>query len=95
MESKLKDRMTQPLKRKLNLSRQVKSQDQNRTTRLASTDPPGTHVPNDQWQQWLIMSHNEHIMITTRTMNAVFYTTYPIQQINTEYVLCNTYKTEL
>ena len=47
MESKLKDRMTQPLKRKLNLS-QVKSQDQNRTTRLASTDPPGTHVPNDQ-----------------------------------------------
>lgn len=48
MESKLKDRMTQPLKRKLNLSRQVKSQDQNRTTRLASTDPPGKHVPNDQ-----------------------------------------------
>lgn len=48
MESKLKDRMTQPLKLKLNLSRQVKSQDQNRTTRLASKDPPGTHVPNDK-----------------------------------------------
>ena len=48
MKSKLKDRMTQPLKLKLNLSRQVKSQDQNRTTRLASKDPPGTHVPNDK-----------------------------------------------
>lgn len=47
MKSKLKDRMTQPLTLKLNLSRQVKSQDQNRT-RLASTDPPGTHVPNDK-----------------------------------------------